>query len=108
MIVNDSTGAAAIVDDHLLAGRIADFLENYACDDVGPAARRPRHDQPYRPRGIVLRIDSVYKHDRQRQGEQPFDCSVHPSPLAIFLPAADIVSLDARLMEFRIRSRLPT
>ena len=52
---NHAAGAAAIVDDDLLAEPLAEMLRDDAGDDVVDAAGRKRHDQPHRPVRVILR-----------------------------------------------------
>jgi len=52
---DEGTRAGTIVHHHGLAEAVAHALRHDARDDVGGSARALRHDQSYRPRGIVLR-----------------------------------------------------
>jgi hypothetical protein len=50
----DSAGAGAVIDHHLLTDALAQFERNAAGDNVRRAARRVRHDEAYRFDGIAL------------------------------------------------------
>ena len=56
VVADDGAGAGAVIDHHLLAELLGEFLRDDAADDVGAAARRRRHDQPDRAVRVILRL----------------------------------------------------
>jgi hypothetical protein len=64
-------GARPVVDHDLLAEQLGKLGRDRARGDVGPATRRERDDQPYRPVGIGLsccsRHASCCKHQSERR-----------------------------------------
>jgi hypothetical protein len=79
---NHATGAAAIVDDDLLAEPLAEMLRDDAGDDVVDAAGRERHDEPHRPvRGILRRSRGREHEQRDRNCRKSGAHAAHePSP----------------------------
>jgi NADPH:quinone reductase-like Zn-dependent oxidoreductase len=49
-----TAGAAAILDDDLLAKPVPEMLRNDPADDVIDATGRERHDEPHLPARVIL------------------------------------------------------
>ena len=70
LAADDATGAAAIVDDDLLAEPLAEMLGDYAGDNVVDAAGRERHDEPHRPVRVILRQGGAWEQQQERAADR--------------------------------------
>ena len=75
LAADHAAGAAAIVDDDLLAKPLAEMLGDDAGDDVVDAAGRERHDEPHR----LVRVVSRRSRGRQARATRP---QLPPAPCA--------------------------
>ena len=71
-----TSGAAAVVDNDLLAQRLGHFVGDAARHDAGAAARNKRHHQGDRPDRIVLRAGGA-RGQAEDQGRRSQYCSDH-------------------------------
>jgi hypothetical protein len=77
-----AAGARAVVHHHLLPQAFGKLDRDETADDVGGAARRERHDQPHRARGILLRR-RLRCRQRKRKACHEFDAGFHVFSLVV-------------------------